>query len=82
VTSDSWIVLEVTTDATGTITEATISQQTENITSVSPTVGRIALAMIRIIDSTPTLFQIVYHNLDHAWIKPATGIGRHFFWAV
>ena len=51
-------------------------------------VGQQPLAMLRWdpeLGAVKSAYQIVYHNLQHRYVKPGSGqgaTGRHFFWAV
>jgi hypothetical protein len=78
----NWVVLKVTTDELGKIKEATIIQTSTWPQPLDPYTGYHPIAMFKKSAGNAVLFQQTYHNLAHQWIKPSTGLGRHFFWAV
>jgi len=74
----SWVVLEVSADSkTATVKHTNTLERTDEQIGVQP------LAMLRWSGDAPTqTFQIVHHNLGHAFIAATETRGsRHLFWA-
>jgi len=78
----NWIVVRVTTDASGKILKAEIATTTTWPQDLGPLVSQHPLAVVKTISGSQTIWQQTFHNLGHQWLKPSVGTGRHFYWAV
>lgn len=76
-----WVVLKVVIDASGLITFATISTTNVWPKPVDPFTAWHPIALFKMQAGDARLYQQTYHNLGHQWLKPLSGVGRHFFWA-
>jgi len=77
----NWIALKTTIKSDGSIIKSEILSINDWPPVLDPFIAWHPLALIKKEKGTPQLYQLTYHNLGHQWIKPTTGLGRHFFWA-
>jgi len=79
--SRAWVALKIVIRPDGSITSAQIVTTSTWPQVSDPYTGWHPIAMFKKISGTATPYQQTYHNLGHQWMKPSSGLGRHFFWA-
>jgi hypothetical protein len=77
-----WVVLKVVIKPSGIISSATISTTNVWPQPLDPLTAWHPIALFKKQSGDPVLYQQTFHNLGHQWLKPSSGLGRHFFWAV
>lgn len=80
--SRNWIVLKVKTKVDGSVVSAEIFSTALWPLPLDPMIGWHPIGLFKKISGNAAPFQQTFHNLGHQWLKPASGIGRHFFWAA